>query len=179
MLDENAVLDTQDIGRNPVHGQTHTAETAMYDHKIVLGDDQSRFVFQRRWNALYKVEQSVAPRLDMRAVLDVLRRPESFSRCVVAFVEQRVKRLEYKVFVLLLACFLRMILLLSLLRLVEVQVSNPNSIRPGNCLPTSGFCRSLLPWLPRAGGRPSARQAHRPANAACSPRCLPGAFHCR
>src|ERR1700704_3404638 len=51
-------------------------------------------------------------RLDVCAVLDVVRRPESFSRRVVAFVEQRVKRLEHKVFVFLLDRFVRMILLL-------------------------------------------------------------------
>ena len=73
MLNENAVPDTQQVGRNPIHRQTQSTKAAMHDYKVAVGNDQSGFVLQLRRNALYKVEKSFAPRFDVRAVLDVMR----------------------------------------------------------------------------------------------------------
>ena len=56
MLNENAVLDTQYVGSDPIHRKTHATEAPMHDYKIALGNDQSRFILQGRRNALYKVE---------------------------------------------------------------------------------------------------------------------------
>src|SRR5258708_2073641 len=88
----------------------HAAEAPMHDYKDVVRNNQPGFVLQGRRNALYKVEQSFSPWLDVCAVLDVLRRPERFSRRIVTLVEQRVKRLEYKIFVFLLDRFFHLIL---------------------------------------------------------------------
>ena len=58
----------------------------------------------------------------MGAVLDIVRRPEGFSRSVVALVEQRVERLQHELFVFLLDRFLRMILLF--IDVVEMKVED-------------------------------------------------------
>src|SRR5258705_12866711 len=52
MLDEDAVLDPQNVSRNPVHRKTHTTESPVEDYKIGLCNDQARFVFQSGGNAL-------------------------------------------------------------------------------------------------------------------------------
>jgi hypothetical protein len=56
MLNENAVLDSQDVGREPIHRKPHATKAAMDDYKVGVGNDQSGFVLQSRRNALYKVE---------------------------------------------------------------------------------------------------------------------------
>src|ERR1700730_8108547 len=68
----------------------------MNHHKISVGYDVSRFVLQRWRHALDKVEQTFTPRLDVRAVLDIIRRPETLSSSIVALVEQRVESLQNK-----------------------------------------------------------------------------------
>jgi hypothetical protein len=56
----------------------------MHDYKVAVGNDQPGFVLEGRWKALYEVEQSFAPRLNVRAALDVVRRPEPLSPRVVS-----------------------------------------------------------------------------------------------
>ena len=56
MLNQNAVFDTQDVGRNPIHGEAHATEAPMHDYKLGVGNDHSGFVLQGRWNALDEVE---------------------------------------------------------------------------------------------------------------------------
>ena len=94
-------------------GRPISAEAPMHDYKTFVGNDQPGFVLQGGRNALNKVEQSFSPRLDVCAVLDVVRRSECFGRRIVALVEQCVKRLEYKIFVFLLDRFLHLILRLQ------------------------------------------------------------------
>ena len=53
VLDQNAVLDTKYVCRNPVHRETHAAEAPMHDYKAVVGNYQPWFVLQGRRNALY------------------------------------------------------------------------------------------------------------------------------
>src|SRR5260370_40575797 len=65
-----------------------------------LRKNRSRLVLQRRREALYEVEQALSARLDMSAVLNVVRRPITFRCRIVTLIEQRVERLEDEHFVL-------------------------------------------------------------------------------
>jgi hypothetical protein len=58
--------------------------------------------FQRRREALDEVEEALAAGCDVRAVLDVVGRPEPLGGCVVAPVEQRIEGLKHECFILLL-----------------------------------------------------------------------------
>ena len=40
VLGENVVFDTENVGHNPVHKQTHTRIPTVKDEKISLGDDR-------------------------------------------------------------------------------------------------------------------------------------------
>src|SRR5580700_8220069 len=102
MLNQNAVLDAQDVGCNPIHREAECAESPVHNYNIALGNDESGFVLQGRRCVLYQIEQSIPSWLDVSAVLDVLRRPKRLSGRVVALVKQCVKRLEHEVLVLLL-----------------------------------------------------------------------------
>src|SRR6266699_2627669 len=81
MLDKDSVLNAQNICGNPIHGSTETAKAPVDDHEVSLSHDHSRFVFQRWWDALDKVEEPVAAGCDMSAVLNVVGRPETPSAC--------------------------------------------------------------------------------------------------
>ena len=68
-------------------------------HKITFSHDYPRLILQRGRDALDEIEQAVATRLDMSAVLDVVGRPIARSRYVVTFIEQGVERFKDKRFV--------------------------------------------------------------------------------
>ena len=68
-------------------------------HKITFSHDHPRLILQRGWDALDEIEQAVAARLDMSAVLDVVGRPIARSSYVVTFIEQCVECVKDKRFV--------------------------------------------------------------------------------
>jgi hypothetical protein len=70
---EHAVGHPDDIGGDPISGPSSSRKPAMDDHVIVFSNDQARLVLQRRWRAPNQIEQAVAPRRDVRAVLNVVR----------------------------------------------------------------------------------------------------------
>jgi hypothetical protein len=70
---EHAVGYSDDIGGDPISGPSSSRKPAMDDHVIVFSNDQARLVLQRRWRAPNQIEQAVAPRRDVRAVLNVVR----------------------------------------------------------------------------------------------------------
>src|SRR5882672_8869614 len=73
MLDKNSVLNAHDIGGNPIHRGSEIAKSPVHDHQVSLSHDRSRFVLQRGWDALDQIEETIAARLDMSAVLNVVR----------------------------------------------------------------------------------------------------------
>jgi hypothetical protein len=91
VLDQNVILDAHNVRGNPIHRSTETANSPVHDHEVSLSDDRSGLVFQGWWDALDEIEETVAARLDMSAVLNVVRGPVPFGRCVVPFVEESVK----------------------------------------------------------------------------------------
>jgi hypothetical protein len=62
------------------------------DDHIILGQHHVVFVSQGRRETLNQIEKTGPPLRDVRAVLDVVRRPQSFGGFVISLVEQRVKR---------------------------------------------------------------------------------------
>src|SRR5437899_12725203 len=64
------------------------------------------FVTQGVWCAADQTEESIAPRFDVGAVLDVGVRPKPGRRLIIALVEQGVERLQHQGFVLF-GCRLR------------------------------------------------------------------------
>jgi hypothetical protein len=70
---EHAVGYSDDIGGDPISGPSSSRKPAMDDHVTVFSNDQARLVLQRRWRAPNQIEQAVAPRRDVRAVLNVVR----------------------------------------------------------------------------------------------------------
>jgi len=76
----------------------------MRDDIVALCDDELVFIAQGIWRRADKVEQSLASRRDVRAMLDVLRRPEALCCCVVAFVEERIEGFENNRLVLFGCC---------------------------------------------------------------------------
>ena len=94
MLSEPAVLDANDVGGNPGGGSAIPGEAPVRDHVIALCDDELVLVFQRAGQGADQVEQTIAARRDMGAVLDVAIRPETLGGVVVAPVEQRVEGFE-------------------------------------------------------------------------------------
>src|ERR1700732_629696 len=57
--------------------------------------------FQRGRNALNEIEQALSARLNVSAVLSVVRRPITFGRHIVTLIEQRVERFRDKLLVVL------------------------------------------------------------------------------
>src|SRR5712664_770025 len=104
MFDQKAVLDTNNVRGNPIHRSTEVAKSPLNDHEVTLGDDGSRFVPQRGWKALDELEESFSAWFNVSAVLNVVRRPITLSRCVVLLIEQRVERFKDKRFIFRFGC---------------------------------------------------------------------------
>src|SRR5712671_6263157 len=101
MLDQKAILDANDVRRNPVHREAEVRKASVHDYKISLSHDRPGFVLQCRRDAPDEIEQALAARLNMSAVLNVAGRPIALRRCIVPLVEQCVEGLKDKLFVLL------------------------------------------------------------------------------
>src|SRR5258708_10761819 len=74
----------------------------MDNHEISPGEDEPWLVLQRGRNALDEIEQTLSARLNMSAVLNVVRRPITFSCRIVTSIEQRIERFQDKLLVVFL-----------------------------------------------------------------------------
>src|SRR5438132_13285568 len=92
MLDQDSVLNTHNICGNPIRRRTETAKSPVHDHEVSLRHCRSRLVPQRWGKALDQIEQALTTRCDMCAVLNVVRRPESICRRIIALVASWVER---------------------------------------------------------------------------------------
>ena len=63
---------------------------------VALGDDELMFVTQGVGGVADQIEQSIATRLDVCAVLDIVGRPIPFSRLIVPLVKQCVEGVDYQ-----------------------------------------------------------------------------------
>ena len=94
MLSQKTVFESDNVGRNPGRGPSHPSEPAMRDDVVAFCDDELVFIAQGIWRRTNKSEQPFASRRNMRAMLDVLRRPELFCCRVVTFVEESIEGFE-------------------------------------------------------------------------------------
>ena len=96
----------------------------MHDDVVTLRDDELVFVTQGVGCAADQIEQSIATRFDMRAVLNIIGRPKAFSRLIVTLVKQCVEGVEYQRLIFLLYRLTHNnFLILSLLRCWSVHHS--------------------------------------------------------
>ena len=100
MLCELAVLDADDVGRNPGDGPSAAGEPAVEHHVVALGDGELVLVAQRIGQGTDQFEESVSPGRNMSAMLDVAIRPIAFSSRVIALVEECVESFKDKGLVL-------------------------------------------------------------------------------
>src|SRR6266852_9981488 len=84
----------------------------MDNHEISPGEDEPWLILQRGRKALDEIEQTLSARLNMSAVLNVVRRPITFSSRIITFIEKRVERFQHTLLVVLLCLPLHRKLLL-------------------------------------------------------------------
>ena len=87
MLDKSAFMQSNNIRCNPVCRQPCPRKSAVQHDQVILRHDNVVLVPERRRKTFDQIEEPFAPLRDMGAVLDIVRRPKSFGRFVVAFVE--------------------------------------------------------------------------------------------
>src|SRR5258708_7118407 len=104
MLGQENVFESDNVRSNPSCGPSDSGETAVRDDIIAFCDNDLVFVAQRGWRRTDQSKQPFASRRDVRAMLDVLWRPESFCCRVVAFVEESVEGFENDRLVLVGGC---------------------------------------------------------------------------
>src|SRR5580692_6179239 len=145
VLCQETVFESDNIGRNPGCWPSHPSEPAMRDDVVAFCDDELVFIAQGIWRRANKVEQPLASRPNVRAVLDVRRRPEGFCCRVVAFVEERIEGFENNRLVLF-GCCLGHITSWSSVRVID-KLGNRNSrVAPRrrrfpSPLQQEGYCR--------------------------------------
>ena len=80
MFNKSMILDAQDVRRYPVRRLAEIRKSPVHDYEVSFGHDHSRFVSQSRWKALDKIEEALAARRDMSAVLNIVRGPIASRR---------------------------------------------------------------------------------------------------
>ena len=104
MLGQETVFESDDVGSNPGRGPSQSGETAMRNDIVSFRDDELVFIAQGIWRRADKSEQPFASWRNMRAVLNVLRRPEALCCGVVAFIEESIEGFENNRLVLFWCC---------------------------------------------------------------------------
>src|SRR5258708_24058858 len=80
VFDQNSVLDSQNVRRNPIHWQAEARKSTVNDDKILVGHNQPRFILQRWRDTFDSVKQTVPAGGAMRPVLDIYARPILLDR---------------------------------------------------------------------------------------------------
>ena len=76
VLGEHSVFNAHYICGNPVRGETEVRKSSVHDDGISLSQKRSVLIFEGRRKALDEIEQSLTPERNVRAMLDVVRRPK-------------------------------------------------------------------------------------------------------
>src|SRR5256885_12960708 len=101
VLDQHAILDANDVCRDPVHRRAKAGESTVNYHEITFSHDYSRLILQRGRHAFDEIKEDVTTGLEMCAIVNVLGRPETQSRRVVTVIEQHVVGCKDNGFILL------------------------------------------------------------------------------
>jgi hypothetical protein len=72
MLSKSAVLDTHDVGHDPIHRLSDPRKPAVEHDKITIGGRQGILVTQFFWHGFDEPEKPVTARRDMSAVLNIV-----------------------------------------------------------------------------------------------------------
>src|SRR5690349_16557933 len=91
VLNQDSVFHADNICRNPVDRKPEAREAAVDDDKVSLRYDYSRLILEGGRDALDQAEKTVAARLNVRTVLNIVGRPEALRCCIVSLVEQSVE----------------------------------------------------------------------------------------
>src|SRR6202022_1871073 len=91
--------------------QGASCEPAVEQHVVSVGDGKPVLVVEAARCALDQREEALASRRNVRAVLDVIRRPETLRSGVVPLVEKRFESLQHESLILFLDCLRPFILL--------------------------------------------------------------------
>jgi hypothetical protein len=84
---------------DPVHGEAEVRKSSVHDDEIPFSHDRSGLISKSRRKALDEIEQALTTGSNVRAMLDVARRPKLLGSRLVALVEQRVERFQDQRFV--------------------------------------------------------------------------------
>src|SRR5260370_30120381 len=106
MLDQSAILDANDVRRNPVHGEAEVRKSSVHDDEIPFSNNRAGLIFESRRKTLDEIEQALTTGSNVRAVLGVVRGPKLLGGRVVTLVEQRIERFQDTRFVFRLNCLL-------------------------------------------------------------------------
>jgi hypothetical protein len=91
MLDQDPVFHADNIRRNPVDRQSETRETTVDDDDVSFRYDYSWLIPEGGRNALDQVEETITARLNVRAVLNVVGRPEALRCGIISLIEESVE----------------------------------------------------------------------------------------
>jgi hypothetical protein len=69
MLDQNAIVDANDVRRNPVNRLPEARKSLVDDHVVSATIGPGSY----GWQALDEIEETLTARCDMSAVLDIMR----------------------------------------------------------------------------------------------------------
>ena len=94
MFGELAVFEADDVGGDPGRLPPAPGKTTVRDDVIAFGENELVFVAQRVGQRADEVEQAIAARLDMGAVLNIPIGPVAFGTGIIAPVEKRIECFE-------------------------------------------------------------------------------------
>jgi len=126
VLGQNAVFNAKNVRSNPVHWQTEIRKSPVHYYEVSISDDRSWLILQGRRQALDEIEQTLAARCDMSAVLNVVRGPVALGRYVVPFVEESSK--ASRTSALFFSCLVRLIEF-SVFRNVQFRSLHAHALR--------------------------------------------------
>jgi hypothetical protein len=89
VLNQDSVFHTDNVCRN--HRQPDPREPAVDDDELSLRYDYSGLILERGRGALDQVEETVTARLNVRAVLNVVGRPEALRCRIISLIKQGLK----------------------------------------------------------------------------------------
>ncbi len=101
VLNQDSVFHTDNVCRN--HRQPDPREPAVDDDEISLRYDYSGLILERGRGALDQVEETVTAWLNVRAVLNVVGRPEALRCRIISLIKQGLEGFQHNRLIVL--CF--------------------------------------------------------------------------